>query len=189
MSTSKLNARQLRKFRSEVAKLKAAGLVSKNKDARSQKPTRYMRAKVEANRDVLEGRAKVLHAKNKTQAAEYSKAYRTQGKNVVVPTQRGERVRIDKRTGDIKGRLRDSSGRSVETIHLRDPDDVSQFPSGPGITYAIQIGNAIHREETMQDMLTFMYPYEQSKTPYKHWRRYVTVERNGRDYSLDDEEA
>lgn len=55
VNRSGLNAQQLREFRSKVAALKKAGLVSKRTDARSQKPTRYMKAKVKALGPVLSG--------------------------------------------------------------------------------------------------------------------------------------
>lgn len=45
----------LRAFRSQVAALKKKGLVSKRVDARSQKPTRYMREKVKKLEPVLSG--------------------------------------------------------------------------------------------------------------------------------------
>lgn len=45
----------LRAFRSQVARLKKAGLVSKRTDARKQKPTRYMMAKVKSLAPVLSG--------------------------------------------------------------------------------------------------------------------------------------
>lgn len=52
-----LDAQAVRNFRSSVAKLKKKGIVSPRVDARSQAPTRYMRAKVRKFADVLEGRA------------------------------------------------------------------------------------------------------------------------------------
>lgn len=50
-----LDAQALREFRHKVAQLKKAGLVSKRTDARKQKATRYMKAKVKALSPVLTG--------------------------------------------------------------------------------------------------------------------------------------
>lgn len=50
-----LDAQALREFRHKVSQLKKAGLVSKRTDARKQKATRYMKAKVKALAPVLSG--------------------------------------------------------------------------------------------------------------------------------------
>jgi hypothetical protein len=52
-----LAGQALKDFRHSVAGLKSKGLVSKRVDARSQKPTRYMQAKIKALAPVLEGKA------------------------------------------------------------------------------------------------------------------------------------
>lgn len=55
VNRSGFSAQELREFRSKVSALKKAGLVSKRTDARKQKPTRYMKAKVKALAPVLSG--------------------------------------------------------------------------------------------------------------------------------------
>lgn len=60
--TKPLDAQALRAFRSSVAALKKKGIVSPRVDARSQAPTKYMRAKVRKFNDVLEGRAIAVKA-------------------------------------------------------------------------------------------------------------------------------
>lgn len=53
----------VKSFRHSVALLKKKGLVSKRVDARSQKPTKYMRAKVRKLSDVLSGHAVAIKLK------------------------------------------------------------------------------------------------------------------------------
>lgn len=60
-----LRGQALRDFKHSVSILKKEGLVRKTTDARKQKPTRYMRAKVEALRPVILGKAGAIRRTGK----------------------------------------------------------------------------------------------------------------------------
>lgn len=144
MSSKKLPPSQLRKFRSDVAKLKAKGLVSKSKDARKQEPTRYMLGQVKKYSDVLAGKATVVTVPKSSTAKEYSQLYRTKGKHVVVPSAKSERVRYNARTGQIVGnyyRGRDEDGEPIRITRMypKTPlvNGTADLPQGPNIVYTI----------------------------------------------------
>lgn len=178
----------IRKFRSDVAKLKSLGLVSKRVDARSQKPTRYMREQVKKFGDVLEGRAKVIHVPHKV-AKEYSEAYRAKRNRIVVPAEKGETLFYDKKNQRVvatrkgyepKQRLRREFLKSGEIT----------MPLPEGYAYVIPLGNGEQRFDTWEDAVLFMTPYETARPgggAYRgalgDWRKYLIIER------LDDEET
>jgi hypothetical protein len=62
-SKTRYKGQDLKAFRSKVAKLKKAGVVSKHKDARKQVDTDYMRAIVKKFGDVIIGDAIAVKAK------------------------------------------------------------------------------------------------------------------------------
>lgn len=88
----------IKQFRSDVAKLKKKGLVSKTIDARSQEATRYMRNQVRKFADVLAGRAQVLHVPKSEKQYYQESGFKTKGRNVIVPTPNKEKVRRVKAT-------------------------------------------------------------------------------------------
>lgn len=91
-------AQALREFRSKVAKLKAKGIVSAKVDARSQKATKYMRAKVRKFEDVLSGEAIAVKAK-KAVREKYTSAgvFGERGSFLIVPKEhKNSRARIKK---------------------------------------------------------------------------------------------
>lgn len=88
-----LHGQALKEFRSSVAKLKSKGLVRKTVDARSQKPTRYMRTKVRNLADVLEGKVSPVKRSYKV-AQEYKHAgFRVVNNRLILPTDQAKRVR------------------------------------------------------------------------------------------------
>lgn len=177
--TKPKTASQLRKFRSEVATLKSKGLVSRHKDARSQKPTRYMRNKVEKYRDVLQGKAKVVHTKTVAQAKALG-GMRHVGKSVVVPVvTKNERVRFNAKTGAITSTATEN-GRKVRKL-LRasaiDLYDIKTYPRGDNIRYRIQFQSTGWQQfDTPEDLFAFMFAYESKpKNPFKNWNEYVQI--------------
>jgi len=172
----------IRKFRSDVSKLKSLGLVSKRVDARSQKPTRYMREQVKKFGDVLEGRAKVVHVPRKV-AKEYSEAYRAKSGRVVVPAEKGETLFYDKKNNRVvatrkgyepKQRLRREFLKSGEIT----------MPLPEGYAYVIPLGSGEQRFDTWEDAVLFMTPYETARPnggAYRgalgDWRKYLIIER------------
>lgn len=173
----------IREFRSAVAKLKAVGLVSARVDARSQAPTRYMRGQVRKFADVLSGKAKVVTAPKRSDLAEYREGgrYIVKGKHVVIPTtDKTERLRFDKKTKTVVGKSRqygDSFTREYQPKPITQPQSL---PSGYDIRYTIPLGRSYRSFDTIEDLTSFMMPYEQqAKNPYRDWQRYVILERHG----------
>jgi hypothetical protein len=178
MSSKTLSASQLKKFRSDVAKLKSKGLVSARVDARAQKPTRHMREQVKKFEDVLSGRAKVVHTPKRSQAKEYADAFRVKGKSVVVPVEKGETVRFNKSSGKIVGTRRAYGKTIKKEYYTKRLDSVKDLPQGKGILYSVPLGNGLRSFDDLDDLANFMFPYEtQARNPYLDWQKYVIVER------------
>jgi len=178
MSSTKLTASQLRKFRSDVAKLKEKGLVSKRIDARSQKPTRHMLSQVKKFNDVLTGKAQVVHAPSRAKAKAYSDAFRTKGKSIVVPIEKGEHVRYAPKSDKIIGTRR-AYGKVLKKEYTQQPmEGIKSLPSGKGIIYSVPLGNGLRSFDDIDDLANFMFPYETAeRNPYLDWQRYVIIER------------
>lgn len=165
----------IKSFRSDVAKLKAKGLVSKRVDARSQRETDYMKRQVRKFRDVLEGRAKVVHTPKRSEAKKFEEAFRVKGKNVIIPVEKGERVSY--RKGHIVG-TRQAYGQKIQKDYL--PKQItkpSDLPTGSNIIYTIPLGSGLRSFDTPEDVFIFMQPYESGKNPYRNWQRYLIIER------------
>lgn len=93
-----MDAQALKDFRSKVAKLKKKGIVSAKVDARSQKATKYMKAKVRQYEDVLAGNAIAVKAK-KDVREKYTSAgvFGERGSFLIVPKEHERsRARIKK---------------------------------------------------------------------------------------------
>lgn len=169
----------IKKFRSDVAKLKSLGLTSARVDARSQKPTRYMRKKVESFRDVLEGRAKSVHVPQSV-AKEYSEAYRRTRSRVIVPTEAGETVFYDKKQKRVVATRKGyEPGMRLRREFLKTGEVTQPLPAG--YVYLIPLGSGEQRFDTWEDAVIFMQPYESG--PHKYhgalgdWKKYLMVER------------
>ena len=93
----------LREFRSDVARLKKLGLVSKKTDARKQSPTRYMRSLVRQFSDVLKGGAQVLNVPKNEVPYYKSAGHRTHNGRVAIVTPRGEKVKRAKPKNGVPG--------------------------------------------------------------------------------------
>jgi hypothetical protein len=99
-----LKGQELKAFRSQVAKLKSKGIVSKRVDARSQSATRYMRSKVRAFSDVLEGRTLAVRApKDIRQKYIDAGIFQARGSFLIVPKEDARsRARIKKGRGLVE---------------------------------------------------------------------------------------
>jgi len=100
-SRGKTGAAELRAFRRQVSILKKKGLVSKRTDARKQKPTRYMTAKVKALAEVIEGKHVPVKLDHKTALRYKDAGFFVYGDRVVVSKGQAETVRRDKSSGLI----------------------------------------------------------------------------------------
>lgn len=186
MSSKSLTSGQLRSFRSQVAALKAKGLVSKRIDARSQKPTRYMLAQVQKFAPALSGKAQVVTVKKaggKT-AIENAKAYDgsfvRKGRKLLVPkSDKAEQIRFDEKTGKVKRYGKTAQGeRYSSVIEPKGKQSLAsqRFPEGPGIMYRIPFGRVgSFTFDNLKDLYDFMLPYEQSANPYNDWQNYVEI--------------
>lgn len=184
MSSKSLTGSQLRKFRSEVAALKARGLTSKRVDARSQKPTRYMLGQVAKFKPVLEGRAQVITTKKAggksaiENARQYENVLARKGRHLVVPIAKGETARFDAKTGTVKKYGKAPNGQRYSSDITPAMGSTSRtFPQGPNIRYRIPLGN--HGSitfDSLQDLLDTLFEYEnKKKNPYKDIASYVQV--------------
>lgn len=173
----------IREFRSAVAKLKAAGLVSHRVDARSQQPTRYMRGQVKKFADVLTGKAKVVEAPKRSDLSAYKEGgrYIVKGKRVVIPTtDKSERLRFDKKTKTVVGRSKQYGEAHTREYTPKPVTSPTQLPRGYDIRYTVPLGRSYRSFDTLEDLTAFMMPYEtKDKNPYNDWQRYVILERYG----------
>lgn len=138
----------IRAFRSDVAKLKKLGLVSKRVDARSQRVTRYMRDQITRFDVVLKDQAKVLKVDRSISSQFNTLDHKFN--RIVVPSKKGETVKIvkPKQSSKFIGpsqppqiiKERVEYARLVrEHVEPRDPFDTSHFPTGPDILYYARV--------------------------------------------------
>lgn len=174
MSSRKLTPDQLRKFRSDIASLKSKGLLSKRVDARSQKPTRYMRSQIKKFSDVLSGKAAVVKAP-RSKAKEFSDKYIVKGNKVVVPKRKGETVSYSKSSNTIVASSKVGEKRVRRRMSAKAPTK-HEAPLKGNVLYVIPLGNTRQSFDTWSDLVLFMEPYENNpKNPYKEWMQYVEI--------------
>src|SRR5690606_11464557 len=114
--TVKLTGQALKDFRHQVKMLKDKGLVSKRVDARKQRATRYMRAKVKTFADVIHQQATSVKVP-RALAREYKDAgYRVFQNRVVVDADPDTIARV--RKGHIVSRRRLGASLTEERIYL-----------------------------------------------------------------------
>lgn len=178
MAMRRLQGAALKKFRSDVAKLKKMGLVgkgSKKIDARSQKPTRYMREQIKKYQDVLDGKAKVVSTKKYSEAKKFSKKYRTKFNKVIVAAKKDETLRYAPKQKKIIG-TRTVKGKKVKReITSKIVTGRERIPEDKSVLYTIPVGNARMSFDTYEDLKEFMEPYEYSLNPYIGWEKYVEI--------------
>lgn len=167
---------QLQKFRSDVARLKSLGLVSKRVDARKQRSTKYMRGQVRKFADVLAGKAKAVHVPKRADAKQFAEKFRTKGKTIVVPvTAPGEKFSYSKKTGEIRG-TKTLGGKKIKRRISSKPVGKETAPISGNVLYTIPIGNSRQSFDTWEDLVLFMEPYETNpRNPYKEWMKYVEI--------------
>jgi hypothetical protein len=84
---------ELKQFRRDVAILKKKGLLNKKKyDARSVKPTKYLRSVIKEFGDVLQGEATPVKVSKEKQAYYKKQGYRVKSGRVIVPHAENEKV-------------------------------------------------------------------------------------------------
>lgn len=175
MSNRKLTTAQLRKFRGDVAKLKAKGLVSSKVDARAQKPTRHMLNQVKRFDDVLTGRAQVVHTPKRSQAKAFAERFDVKGNSVVVPVpKRGKtgKLTYSAKHGEIHKTTRGPKGQRHTTTYRPNPMNVRDLPRGDNLHYQIEHGGTWTFDD-ISDLENFMRSAEHSG--WKNWAEYVQV--------------
>jgi hypothetical protein len=83
---------ELKAFRHDVAILKKKGLLDKKYDARSVKPTKYLKSVIRQFGNVLEGKATTAKVSKEKAAYYKGRGYSVKNGRVVVPTMENERV-------------------------------------------------------------------------------------------------
>lgn len=170
----------IRKFRSDVAKLKKAGLLSDRVDARKQRATRYMREQVKKFDDVLAGKAKTVPLKSKSLRDDYS-AYRQKNKHLVVPVQ-NPKSKLTIKDGEVQILTRQNGRRLRQTLFPRRRGEELNVRS-PGernmrFTFTFPKGGGSYTSDDWEDFQNYMKTYEvvgpRRKEPFD-WRPYVTA--------------
>lgn len=117
---------ELKQFRHDVSILKRKGLLDKSIDARSIKPTKYLKSQVKRFGIVLRGEASPVKVTKQTRAQLKSRGFDIKGERAIVPHLPGEKVRATRGTYKVVTPTRD--GGRIEKLDLAlDPDDINQW--------------------------------------------------------------
>lgn len=174
----------IRQYRSQVAALKKAGLVSPKIDARSHKPTRYMLGQIERYRNVLNGTATSVRVPSAALAREYSELYPTKFNRVVIRSQDGDFARWDAERDALVIRRATNLPYGIKSMsQILEPREFGTLPRLPRDTttkryfYAIPFkrGKDIQRiyVDTIREIKRYMFAYE--KTGFANWQNYVEI--------------
>lgn len=168
----------------KLRELKKLGLFG----GRVRAPSKYGVSQTKKFSDVLTGKAAVVTAPPKA-VREYRAAgrFKVKGRKIVVPKEKGERVKYDKKLGAISS-TRETYGQRVKTVKPPRGGETMKAPRGKRKVYVIPIGPRRFRFTSRAELEKFMRPYEQGTRPYEKWREYVEIEFLDRDDDLEDEE-
>lgn len=172
----------VRAFRSAVAKLKKLGLVSKGVDARSQRPTRYMKGLVKRFAPVLQGESVAVKVPKK-QAKKFVGALDVKGDRVIVPKRTAdEKITFNKKTGELNStrteRGQEITGRRKHIV-ITSPEDLQRFEKVGSVRFGIPLG---HGEYRYFDRIYGDYHYDglanflEAGYNYTNWWLYVIIE-------------
>lgn len=157
----------IREYRSALAKAKRAGLVSSKIDARSHKPTRYMRGQLAKFSNVVKGNAKAVKLPKREQAKAYSDLYKVKGKLVAVPLASGERVYWSRRDKAIAA-VRHTGFKGAEfsrmVIRPREADAIPDLEPGESYVIPWAQGGGIwyQRIENKEELIKLITKYEEA---------------------------
>jgi hypothetical protein len=117
---------ELKQFRHDVSILKRKGLLDKSIDARSIKPSKYLKSQVRKFGNVLSGNASPVKVKKSNIAALKARGFTVKNGRAVVPHNPGEKVRSARGSFKVITPTRD--GGQIEKLDLAlDPDDINQW--------------------------------------------------------------
>ena len=183
----KKHKQNLREYRSSLAALKRAGLISQKIDARSHKPTRHMLGQIEKFKDVIEGNARAVKTPSRATAREFLNVKRTKFDRVVIKIQKGDGVpRYNSSTREIKIR-RKSYYPDVDNFNqILRPQSADELPILPPDTYdkvyqygiPFRRGTQIRRifADSLEELIKLMQEYDPDHGGrFKDWKGYVEV--------------
>lgn len=176
---------QLKKERRALRRLREAGLYTGKLDLR-KKPTAYQRKAITKFADVLSGAASVLKPKD---AAAYKGLFKTVGDKVIVPRRKGERLSVDKKSGEIIGK-RKVRGRTVRSRfkRVKSGETIKRPRKSEAVQYAIPFNRGDHlewmRHPSYDALKSFMSEYAR----YKGWKKYSVSEKVATADELDFED-
>jgi hypothetical protein len=117
---------ELKQFRRDVSILKRKGLLDKSIDARSIKPSKYLRSQVRKFGNVLRGEASPVKVKKSNIPVLKARGFTIKNGRAVVPHNPGEKVRAARGSFKVITPTRD--GGQIEKLDLAlDPDDINQW--------------------------------------------------------------
>lgn len=159
----------LKQARIALKKLRTLGLYTG--DLRKA-PSKSALKKIKEFAPVLKGEAVVLQPPN---AKKFKGVFKTVGKNIIVPRRKGERISIDKKTGELVSK-RKVGKRTVTArgLHVKRGEKIPQ--TGKRVQYAIPFnstGGGVNwiRFPNWTELQKFMAGYD-----YKGWQNYVVRE-------------
>lgn len=194
--SKKKSALSIREYRSAIAKLKRAGLISQNIDARSHKPTRYMREQIAKFRDVIDGRATTVRAPSKKAAREYSGIRPTKFDRIVVMKSDGDRARyIDGEIRVTRTGYYDGVKKFNQIIRPQNPDEIPSLPRDT-VTKIYRYGMPFRRgksirrifADSIDEIKRLMISYDPaSGGRFDDWQKYIEILEFDRGDTEDDE--
>ena len=165
--------------RAALKKLKGAGLYS-GKLPRG-KLTDYQQKLVKRFDDVVKGRAAVVQPKR---PADYKAAFDVKGKHVIVPKNKGEKIKVNKSGNVVRERKGPRGEKITGTFKRRPPGQIPPAPPPArrvqyAIPFARKLGPGRYRLEwarfpTYDKLANFMKTYEPSQ--YPDWPNFVFEE-------------
>lgn len=176
MPTKKKRAAQPseKKLKQYRAILKKQGFVSKRTSLRG-KVTPSQKRTISKFMDLLTGKATVVKAASKKQAAQFKKTgFQVKDEKIIVPKAKGERFTFNKKTGTLRSTRKVGGKKITKTIAN---GELGAIKPGQFYTVPFEGGLIKYRFSSLDTLITFMAPYEDKKhNPYKKWRSYVEIE-------------
>lgn len=116
---------ELKQFRHDVSILKRKGLLDKSLDARSIKPTKYLKSQLKRFKSVLSGGASPVKVSKQTQANLKKRGIDVKNGRAVIPHLPGEKVRATRGTYKVVTPMK---GGRIQRLDLAlDIDDINQW--------------------------------------------------------------
>ena len=195
MAKHKLTQAERRKFVSDVAKLRKAGLVSSKVDPRTQDATDYMKRQIRKYNDVIKGNAqavKIKAPKGQTVSdikSQYSQ-FASKGDRIIVPTRKGDRVTFSTTRG--LGTTRRAYGTTWRVQYIKGIDKTDlptlQRLASEGYAFSIPFRNGATKTITYRywsdpaEMMRDMSQYHS----YNEWASYIEIVKPAKRVDTDD---